>query len=59
VHEAGHAVIARALGVPAGRASIVRRGDTFGSYEFAGPEETLRAWRAHGRHRPAHYARDA
>jgi hypothetical protein len=38
---------------------IVRADDAFGFYQSAGTEETLRAWRARGRHRPEFYARDA
>jgi hypothetical protein len=59
IHEAGHAIIARVLGVPAGRTSIESNDRGAGFAEVAEPEECLQAWKAQGRTRPSHFAIDA
>lgn len=59
-HEAGHAIISRVCGIPAGRASIVPTGKYLGVAETAAdPLEIQAWWAAHGRIRPLHFARDA
>jgi hypothetical protein len=59
IHEAGHAIIARILGVPARRASIAPEGDSFGFAETADPDTCRAVWASQGRVRPYHYANDA
>jgi hypothetical protein len=59
IHEAGHAIIARVVGVLAGRASIVPTTKYLGIAETADPPECRTAWAARGRFRPERYARDA
>jgi hypothetical protein len=57
-HEAGHAVIALALGIPVGRVSIERNGSHLGVTELYHSDYRHR-WKARGRIRPEHYAIDA
>jgi hypothetical protein len=59
IHEAGHAIVARALGVPAGRASIEPDGDNSGFAETADPETCRDVWASQGKSRPDHFATDA
>jgi hypothetical protein len=58
-HEAGHAVLARALCVPAGKASIIKDEENLGYHESADPIETNKFWLSIGRVRPKRHARDA
>ncbi|MBR1149336.1 hypothetical protein [Bradyrhizobium sp. JYMT SZCCT0428] len=53
IHEAGHAVIGRALGLKCGGASIVRDGQFAGFADIEDPDESgiLSGWRARGRYR--------
>lgn len=44
VHEAGHAVIGRVLGVPCGHATILADEDSAGHSLAAPPQETLERW---------------
>jgi hypothetical protein len=59
IHEAGHAIVARVLGVPAGRATIESSGRGAGFAEVAEPDECLRVWAAQGKRRPSYFAIDA
>jgi hypothetical protein len=59
-HEAGHAVIALALGIPVGKVSIERNGSRLGLTEvWLDPSGCHHLWKARGRVRPPHYAIDA
>jgi hypothetical protein len=59
-HEAGHAVIALALGVPVGKVSIERTSSHLGVTELClDPVECRHRWKVWGRIRPDHYAIDA
>jgi hypothetical protein len=59
-HEAGHAVIALALGIPVGKVSIERNGSRLGLTEvWLDHSGCHHLWKARGRVRPPHYAIDA
>jgi len=51
VHEAGHAVIGRALGLLCGQASVVADGDSAGHSIAAGPYEVAQRWEDRGKYR--------
>lgn len=52
VHEAGHAVIGRALSVPCGQASVIADNDSTGHSLQADPWAVLYRWELMGRERP-------
>jgi len=49
IHEAGHAVIARVLGLPCGKVEIGQRGKINGLCVIADPQDALKAWHVGGR----------
>jgi hypothetical protein len=49
IHEAGHAVIARVLGLPCGNVEIGLRGKANGLCVIADPQDTLGAWHVAGK----------
>jgi hypothetical protein len=60
IHEAGHAIIARILGIPCGIVTIIPDGKgTVGKFEFAMPNVCRRLWAREGYVRPHWYANDA